>query len=101
MGFFQICTPKKLATALSKISRKKTSLEESHAPNPIRDSGETLGEPEKSRQESRLDSWWESRQDSWQDFSRSPNVSPESRIGLYARLFVRLSPRLVFLRGVL
>ena len=33
--------------------------------------------------------------DSWRDFSRSPSVSPESRIGLYARL----SLRLVFLRG--
>ena len=59
--------------------RKKTSLAGSHAYNPIRDS--------------RLDSWW--------DFWRSSSVSPESRIGLYARLFARLSPRLVFFTRVL
>ena len=87
--------------------RKKTSLGErlaqSHAYNPIRDSGETRGEREKSRQksyrESWLDSWWDSRQDSWRDFSRSPSVSPESQIGLYARLSARLSLRLVFYAG--
>ena len=31
--------------------------------------------------------------------SRSPSVSPDSRIGLYAWLSARLSPRIVFLRG--
>ena len=72
--------------------RKKTShgesLAESHACNPIRDSGETLSECKKSRQESqkkshrefrresRRDSWSDSRQDSWRGFSRSPSVSP-------------------------
>ena len=52
---------------------------------------------QKSHRESRLDS----QQDSWRDFSGSPSVSPESRIGLYAWLSARLSPRLVFLRGLL
>ena len=37
--------------------------------------------------------------DSWRDFSRSPSISSESRIGLYARLSTRLSPKPVFLRG--
>ena len=88
--------------------RKKNESRESHSYNPIRDSGETLVEREKSRQEfckkshreswreSRLDSWWDSRQDSGRVFSRSPSIFPESRIGLYAWLFARLSPRLVF-----
>ena len=66
--------------------------------------GKTLGERKKSRQksyrESRLDSWWDPRQDSWRDVSRSPSVSLESQIGLYAWLLTRLSPRLVFFRGL-
>ena len=81
--------------------RKKTSLGESltksRAYNPIRDSGETFGEREKSCQESCRDSHQESSRDSWRDFSGSPSVSPESRIGLGAWL----SSRLVFLREIL
>ena len=49
--------------------RKKTSLgeslAESHSYNPIRDSGETLDEHEKSRQKSHRESRRESRLDSW------------------------------------
>ena len=85
--------------------RKKASLgeslAESHAYNPIRDSGETLDEREKFRQESRLDSWWASRQESWRDFSRSPSASRESRIGLYAWLSARLSETRFFYAGTL
>ena len=87
-----VCAPRNKKTSLGE------SLAESHAYNPIRDSGERLGEREKSRQESclesrresRLDSWWESRLDTWWDFSRSPRICS-----------ARLSPRLVFfMRGV-
>ena len=79
---------------------------------------ETLGRrltSAKSRQESCRESHQESSRDSlrdfrrnfcrnfcrgsWRDFSCSPSVSPESRIGLYAWLSARLSLRLVFLRG--
>ena len=77
-------------------------LRRAMAYTPIRDSGEMLREREKSRpesrRESRWDSWWDSRQDCWRDFSRSPSVSLESRIGLYAS--ARLSPRLIFYAGL-
>ena len=94
------------------IPSKQTSLGESlaksRAYNLIRDSRETLGEREKSRQvpcreshqESSRDSLRDFWRDSWRDFSCSPNVSPESRIGLYAWLSANLSPRLAFLRGI-
>ena len=49
-----------------------------------------------SVQESCRESRWDFWPDSWREFSRSPSVSPESRIGLYAWLSARLSPRLVF-----
>ena len=62
----------------------------------IRDSGETLGERNKSHQESSRDSLRDFWRDSWRDFSRSPSVYPESRIGLYAWRSARLSPRLIF-----
>ena len=73
---------------LGKVPRKKTSLveslAESHAYNPIRDSGEMLGERETSRQESCQESHQESSRDSrwdfWRDFLRSPSGSPESRL---------------------
>ena len=39
--------------------------------------------------------------EAWRDFSRSPSVSPESRIGLYAWLSASLSPRLVLFTRVL
>ena len=71
-----------------------------HRYNLIRDSGDTLGEREKSCQESGRDSRWSFWRDSWREYSRSPRVSPESWIGLYAWLSARLSPRLVFLRGI-
>ena len=102
----------KFFTSIRPGPRKKTSLGESlakfRAYNPIRYSGEKLGEREKSRHESCQDSHqessrnslqdsrWDFWRDSWRDFSRSPSVSPESRIGLYAWLSARLSPRLVF-----
>ena len=90
-----------------KKNRERESLTESYAYNRIRESGETLGEREVSLRVSPkvsprvservpLDSWWYSRQDSWRDFWRSPSVSPESRIRLYAWLSGRLSRRLVF-----
>ena len=83
---------------------KKTNLGESLAKsrtyNTIRDSGEMLGEREKSHQESSLGSLRDFWRDSWRDFSRSSSVSPESRVGLYAWLSARLSPRLVFFTRV-
>ena len=54
-----------------RVPRKKMNLgespAESHAYNPIRDSGETLGEREKSRQESCRESYQESSRDSLRD----------------------------------
>ena len=83
-----------------KITSLGESLAESHAYNPIRDSGETLGEREVSPR----------------DLPKvSPRVSERVSARLLVRLsarllakfvplakrFARLSPRLVFLRGVL